>query len=103
MGECTGINFVDSTPLRVYRNQRIYIHKTFHVLASRGRCSQGWFSGFKLHMIINDKGEILNFVFTTGGVDDREPLEEGALLKNIKGKLFGDKGYIEKIFLKVSL
>ena len=35
----------------------------------------GWFFGFKLHLIINDKGEILNFVFTTGGVDDREPLK----------------------------
>ena len=65
-------------------------------MASRGKCSLGWFFGFKLHLIINDKGEILNFVFTTGGVDDREPLKEGALLKNIKGKLFGDKGYIGK-------
>ena len=96
LGECTGISFVDSTPLRVCRNQRIHIHKTFNGLASRGKCSLGWFFGFKLHLIINDKGEILNFVFTTGGVDDREPLKEGALLKNIKGKLFGDKGYIGK-------
>ena len=96
MGECTGISFVDSTPLRACRNQRIHIHKTFDGLASRGKCSLGWFFGFKLHLIINDKGEILNFVFTTGGVDDREPLKEGALLKNIKGKLFGDKGYIGK-------
>jgi hypothetical protein len=96
LGECTGISFVDSTPLRVCRNQRIHIHKTFDGLASRGKCSLGWFFGFKLHLIINDKGEILNFVFTTGGVDDREPLKEGALLKNIKGKLFGDKGYIGK-------
>ena len=47
-------------------------------------------------MVINDKGEILNFVFTAGGVDGREPLKEGALLSNIKGKLFGDKGYIGK-------
>ena len=66
------------------RNQRIHIHKTFDGLASRGKCSMGWFFGFKLHLIINDKGEILNFVFTTGGVDDREPLKEGTLLKNIR-------------------
>ena len=96
LGECTGISFVDSTPLRVCRNQRIHIHKTFDGLASRGKCSLGWFFGFKLHLIINDKGEILNFVFTTGGVDDREPLKEGVLIKNIKGKLFGDKGYLGK-------
>ena len=73
--ECTGISFVDSTPLRVCRNQCILIHRTFEGLASRGKCSMGWFFGFKLHLIINDKGEILNFVFTTGGVDDREPLK----------------------------
>ena len=96
LGKCTGISFVDSTPLRVCRNQRILIHRTFEGLASRGKCSMGWFFGFKLHLVINDKGEILNFVFTTGGVDDREPLKEGVLLKNIKGKLFGDKGYIGK-------
>ena len=100
LGKCTGISFVDSTPLRVCRNQRILIHRTFEGLASRGKCSMGWFFGFKLHLVINDKGEILNFVFTTGGVDDREPLKEGVLLKNIKGKLFGDKGYIGKVLFE---
>ena len=62
LGTCTGISFVDSTPLRVCRNQRIHIHKTFEGLATRGKCSMGWFFGFKLHLIINDKGEILNFI-----------------------------------------
>lgn len=64
----------------------------------------GWFFGFKLHLIINDKGEILNFMFTPGNVDDREPLKQGNFLKNIKGKLCADKGYIgqalfENLFL----
>ena len=62
LGTCTGISFVDSTPLRVCRNQRIHIHKTFEGLARRGKCSMGWFFGFKLHLIINDKGEILSFM-----------------------------------------
>ena len=84
----------DSTPLRVCRNQRILIHKTFEGLAERGKCSMGWFCGFKLHLIINDKGEILNFMFTPGNVDDREPLKQGKFLENIKGKLCADKGYI---------
>ena len=91
---CTGISFVDSTPLRVCRNQRILIHKTFEGLAEREKCSMGWFFGFKLHLIINDKGEILNFMFTPGNVDDREPLKQGKFLENIKGKLCADKGYI---------
>ena len=104
LGTCTGISFVDSTPLRVCRNQRILIHKTFEGLAGRGKCSMGWFFGFKLHLIINDKGEILNFMFTPGNVDDREPLKQGKFLENIKGKLCADKGYIgqalfENLFL----
>ena len=104
LGTCTGISFVDSTPLRVCRNQRILIHKTFEGLAERGKCSMGWFFGFKLHLIINDKGEILNFMFTPGNVDDREPLKQGKFVENIKGKLCADKGYIgqalfENLFL----
>ncbi len=104
LGECTGISFVDSTPLRVCRNQRILIHKTFEGLAERGKCSMGWFFGFKLHLIINDKGEILNFMFTPGNVDDREPLKQNRFVEKIKGKLCGDKGYIgqalfENLFL----
>ena len=64
----------------------------------------GWCFGFKLHLIINDKGEILNFMFTPGNVDDREPLKQGKFLENIKGKLCADKGYIgqalfENLFL----
>ena len=94
LGTCTGISFVDSTPLRVCRNQRILIHKTFEGLAQRGKCSMGWFFGFKLHLIINDKGEILNFMLTPGNVDDREPLKQEKFLQNIKGKLCADKGYI---------
>ena len=39
----------------------------------------GWSFGFKLHLIINDKGEILNFMFTPGNVDDKEPLRQGHL------------------------
>ena len=100
LGTCTGISFVDSTPLCVCRNQRILIHKTFEGLAERGRCSMGWFFRFKLHLIINDKGEN----FTPGNVDDWEPLEQGKFLKNIKGKLCADKVYIgqalfENLFL----
>ncbi len=56
----------------------------------------GWFFGFNLHLIINDKSEILNFMFTPGNVDDREPLYSASFIKNVKGKLCGDKGYIGK-------
>lgn len=94
LAECTGISFVDSTPLRVCKNQRIHIHKTFAGYAERGKCSMGWFYGFKLHLIINDKGEIINFVITPGDTDDRKPLYNPRFVEKITGKLCGDKGYI---------
>ena len=96
LGKCTGISFVDSTPLRVCRNQRIHIHRTFRGIAQRGKCSMGWFFGFKLHLICNEMGELLNFVITPGDIDDRQPLEHKAFVEFLYGKLVGDKGYIGK-------
>ena len=96
LGKCTGISFVDSTPLRVCKNQRIHMHKTFRGIARRGKCSMGWFFGFKLHLICNEKGELLNFMLTPGDVDDRRPLEHKAFVEFLYGKLVGDKGYIGK-------
>ncbi|MCQ2113700.1 MAG: IS982 family transposase [Bacteroidaceae bacterium] len=96
LGKCTGISFVDSTHLRVYRNQRIHMHKTFKGFAARGKCSMGWFFGFKLHLICNERGELLNFMITPGDVDDRKPLENKHFLEQIFDKLIADKGYISK-------
>ena len=102
LGKCTGITFVDSTPLRVCKTQRIHAHKVFRGIATRGHSSIGWFFGFKLHLICNERGELLNFVFTQANIDDREPLDYAAFMKNIKGKLVGDKGYISgKLFEKL--
>lgn len=57
----------------------------------------GWFFGFKLHLIINDNGEILNFMFTPGNVDDQEPLKQSKFLENIKGKLCADNELAMKL------
>lgn len=96
LGKCTGISFVDSMPLRVCHIKREKQHKVFDGLASKGQCSIGWFFGFKLHLVINDKGEVIDFLFTPGNIDDREPLKQKAFHDKIFGKLFGDKGYISK-------
>ncbi len=56
----------------------------------------GWFFGFKLHLICNEKGELLNFMITPGDVDDRKPLDYKAFVEVLYGKLVGDKGYIGK-------
>jgi hypothetical protein len=52
----------------------------------------GWFYGFKLHLIVNDTGELLAFCVTPGHVDDRRPGPK--LTKTLFGQLFGDRGYI---------
>jgi hypothetical protein len=94
MAYCTGINFIDSTPLRVCHNLRIASHRVMAKLARRGKTSTGWFYGFKLHLITNDRGELLDVCLTPGNVDDRKPVEK--LSAQLFGKLFGDKGYISK-------
>ena len=96
LGESTGISYVDSTPIRVCKNKRIKSNKVFKGLAEVGKSTMGWFYGFKLHLIINDKGEILNFVITPGNTDDREPLKNRNFIKKIRDKLYGDKGYISR-------
>lgn len=95
-GECTGISFIDSTVIRVCHNKRIKRNKTFKGFAEIGKSTMGWFFGFKLHLIINDKGEILSFFLTKGNVDDRNAKAITQMTKELFGKLFGDKGYISK-------
>lgn len=74
LGTCTGISFVDSTPIRVCHNKRIKRNKVFKDIAEVGKSTMGWFCGFKLHIVINDKGEILNFAITQANINDRDPL-----------------------------
>jgi hypothetical protein len=100
LGECTGLSFIDSTILTVCHARRINSHRVFKKIAKRGKTSTGWFYGFKLHLIINDIGEILAYMLTPGNIDDRVPVPE--LSKDLFGKLFGDKGYIsQELFFKL--
>ena len=54
----------------------------------------GWFFGFKLHIICNERGELLNFMIIPGDMDDRKTIEYKAFVEFIYGKIVGDKGYI---------
>jgi hypothetical protein len=80
----------------VYNNRRIHSHKVFKGIAQRGKSSMGWFYGLKLHVVINDKGEIINFAITPGNVDDRDLSVIAKVTHGLWGKLFGDRGYISK-------
>lgn len=96
-GKQTGIAFVDSTPIRVCKNKRIGRNRVFDGIAARGRSTVGWFFGFKLHLVVNEVGDLLGVQLTPGNVDDRKPVPE--LTKRLNGKLYGDKGYIsQKLF-----
>jgi transposase len=93
-GRCTGLSILDSMPLAVCVNLRIRRHRVFRGLAARGKSSTGWFYGFKLHVIINHRGELLSIKLTPGNVDDRKPVP--SLCAALFGKLYGDKGYISQ-------
>lgn len=93
-GQCSGISFVDSTSLKVCHNRRIHSHKVFAGCARRGKTSVDWFYGFKLHLVVNDRGELLSLRLTPGNTDDRRPVPE--LVKGLFGKLIGDKGYVSR-------
>lgn len=96
-GKVTGISFIDSTKLAVCGNKRINSHKVFKNISATGKTTIGWFHGFKLHLVINDMGELLAFALTAGNIDDREPVKK--ITSNVFGKLFGDKGYVsQKLF-----
>ena len=105
-GLCTGLSFIDSTALAVCHPARIQQHRVFRVDARRGKTSVGWFYGFKLHLVVNDRGELLAFCLTPGNTDDRRPVSR--LVRRLFGRLFGDKGYIsaplaEHLFLQQGL
>lgn len=93
-GELTGISFIDSTSLAVCHPNRAKQHQVLKEQAGWGKSSVKWYFGLKLHLIINDKGELLAVTLTPGNTDDRKPVPQMA--KQLTGKLFGDKGYVSQ-------
>ncbi len=46
--------------------------KVFKGIAAKGKSAMVWYVGFKLHLLCNEKGELVNFVLTRANVDDRQ-------------------------------
>lgn len=97
-GDCSGISLIDSTSLKVCHNRRIHQHRVFAHLAARGKTSVDWFFGFKLHLVVNDQGELLNLTITPGNTDERKPVPK--LLQSFFGKVFADRGYVSQSLAK---
>ena len=93
-GTNTSINFIDSTSIPICHPKRAKRNKVFKGLAAWGKSAICWYFGFKLHLIINDQGELLAFQISPGNLDDRVPVP--SLTQKIFGKIFGDKGYISQ-------
>lgn len=96
LGACTGISYVDSTAITVCHIKREKQHKVFQGLAAKSKGTMGWFYGFKLHLVINDRGSILNFSLSRANVDDRDQKILSVMTEKVFGKLFGDRGYISQ-------
>ena len=94
----TGLYFIDSKQLAVCHNRRIHSHRVFEGIATRGKSSTGWFFGFKLHLVVNNLGEVVNFLLTPGNVADNNHAVLHTLLDGLKGECYGDKGYITRLF-----
>jgi len=89
------IKLTDSTSIPVCKNIRIPSHKVMKRLATRSKSTMGWFYGLKLHVVTDEYGNLLKFMFTTGNVDDRKALDK--FLDMLKNSLvIADAGYISK-------
>ncbi len=103
LGSCDGISVIDSCKLEGCHVRREYLYKVFKGLATKGKSSTGWFFGFKLHLVINRSGEIINFLLTPGNVADNNSKILDKLTKEIFGKLIADKrclGAFRQLFEK---
>ena len=94
---CTSINlFFILVRIPVCENKRQSRNRVFKGYAQKGKSTMGWYYGFKLHLLCNERGELLNFALTRANVDDRNPKVFNDLTKDLFGKLYADKGYISQ-------
>lgn len=94
----TGIYYVDSKKLPVCDYARRASNRVFQGVAAYGKSSTGWFYGLKLHLVINNLGQAVSFLFTPANVADNNHGVLHALLDGLSGNCYGDKGYLSALF-----
>jgi hypothetical protein len=94
IGQLCGVYYADTTRIIACHNRRIQSNRVFRGKAKRGKSSVGWFYGFKLFLVVNAFGEIINVVFTTGNVADNNTDHLLKLFDKLEGWVFADKGFI---------
>jgi hypothetical protein len=90
------IMFVDGSPLPVCANKRIFHHRVMKKVAARGKSTMGWFYGMKLHILVDEGGNLLGVTITPGNVDERTQVKKlvGDIMNSL---LIADAGYIKEI------
>jgi hypothetical protein len=94
----TGLYFIDSKKMEVCHLKREHSNKVFQEYAGKGKCSVGWFYGLKIHLVINNLGQIISFELTAGNIADNNQSLLQKLLYKLDGCCIGDKGYLSKLF-----
>ena len=61
-------------------------------IATRGKSSMGWFFGCKLHLIMNQSGDIVGTALSNENTADIKIIKQ--LAEEWKGKIYADSGYI---------
>ena len=97
LSRTTEANYIDSKKIVVCHNRRIKSNKVFKNIAKRGKSSTGWFYGFKLHLIINQLGELVFFEITPANIADNNHDLLRKMADKVNGFLYGDRGYLSKI------
>ncbi len=89
----TGTYFLDSTKLPVCYISRAHSHKVFAGWAAKGKTSMGWFFGLKLHLIINNFGELVRFYLSSGNKPDNDAVILFTMTEKLFGTFYTDAGY----------
>ena len=100
-GKRTRVYYVDATKMEACHYKRSGRNKVFKNMADYGCTSIGKFFGMKLHLVINDRGELIAFKLTSGNVHDIKAVE--IISKDLHGMMFGDKGYVGQKVAKTLL